>query len=182
MTPLPSITTSLAKAATDAMENGVVESTNHVYGSARAKWQVRSGWRVALSVLISLVMLGCLVIVPAAQPFAGSGSCSGGTCSFCPLVTLSAYSGSSADRCAYGHFVGANGIENNHPTGRVLMCAGMKSSSDGTGNNVGPIGVTCTNSPEYSLILTGPDTAGYMTIINHDSSAPHYNFAGSGSY
>lgn len=136
----------------------------------------------ALFALVLVVAIAALMTAPReSKAIAGSGSCSAGTCSFCGGVNLYAYGNiNTADRCAYGHFVGANQVFVHHDGGTVYMCAGMKSDSDGGGTNQAPVGVTCSSSTIVGTPWSG-DTAGYATIINHDN-AIHYAFYGSAYY
>lgn len=140
--------------------------------------------RIATVVVLAAALLVPLQAADRSVAFSGSGSCSSGTCDFCSNVTLHSYGAQTpdlGDRCAYGYFVGANSVENSHPGGATYMCAGMKTDSNGGGSNVGPVGVSCAPNTYDILTPYAGDTAGYATIINHDSTY-HYSFYGHASY
>jgi hypothetical protein len=143
-------------------------------------------WLAVFATVIAAAALSTEFLAPeSARSFAGSGSCSGGNCSFCSDVTLTHYGTGSPDRCAYGHFSGLDGVTNHHTSGAVKLCAGAKTNRDGSGGNADPLGFACSSSKMYVFTLGDfkyRNTPGYATIANGDGSATHYHFSGTATY
>ena len=136
---------------------------------------------------VAAVVLGGSVLAmglaAGSQGYAGSASCvpGAGACEFCVAAALSDYgSAGTADRCAYGRFTSVNQVFVYHHGGSVPQCAGMKHDADGGGANMGPVGVTCGDATAVATQRDG-NTAGYATIINHDSTG-HVHFDGLADY
>jgi hypothetical protein len=139
---------------------------------------------VAAAVVLAAVASAVLIAPERGDAFNGSGSCSGGNCSFCTDLTFTAYGTGSPDRCAYGYFNRLYSVTNNHTSGATQLCAGAKDNRDGSGGNAGPLNYACSSNNLYIFTLGDfqrRDTAGYATIGNGDN-VTHYHFSGTAKY
>jgi hypothetical protein len=135
---------------------------------------------VAAAVLLSAGASALLIAPDRGSAYAGSGSCSGGSCDFCTDITLTKYGSGSPDRCAYGRFYKLYEVSNIHSSGATQLCAGAKDNRDGSGGNATPLGFACSSNNLYVFRLgdlQGRNTEGYATIANGDN-VTHYHFRG----
>jgi hypothetical protein len=118
----------------------------------------------------ALCLVALAVAAATASAVAVSGNCySASRCRFPASgdYFLQAYGSQPNDRIAYGYYHGTLiGVEG-FASDPHHMCVGAKSGSDGGGNNVGPLGVTCSPNPETDFtIFSASGTSGYSTVIN----------------